>query len=86
MYQAERILLLKYIYLCLQALEALGEEKRCDLHIDLEMWTEETVRHSMTVAHLCYDNHRDLIIKTCQRVILSVSYITYQKTKYQSKI
>ncbi|XP_053407384.1 uncharacterized protein LOC123547184 isoform X2 [Mercenaria mercenaria] len=51
------------------ALEALGEEKRSDLHVDLEMWTEEAVRHSMTVAHLCYDSHRDLIIKTCQRVI-----------------
>lgn len=51
------------------ALEALNEENRADLHVDLEMWTEEVVRHSMVVAHLCYDGHRDIIVKTCQRVI-----------------
>ena len=55
-----------------QALEAVNEDNRDELHIDLEMWTEGIVRHSMTVAHLCYDNHRDVIIKTCQRVSLSL--------------
>ncbi|XP_052773013.1 uncharacterized protein LOC128211918 isoform X1 [Mya arenaria] len=51
------------------ALECLSEGRRAELHMDLELWTEEVVRHSMTVAHLCYNTHRDMIVATCQRVI-----------------
>ena len=54
--------------MCFQALDSVSEDKRDDLHGDLELWVEEIVRHSMTVAHMCQDGHRDLIIKTCQRV------------------
>ncbi|XP_061197776.1 catenin alpha-2-like [Saccostrea echinata] len=52
-----------------QVLEALSMEKRGDLDADLETWTENLVRHSMLVAHLCLDHYRNIIVKTCQRVL-----------------
>ncbi|XP_062612716.1 alpha-catenin-like protein hmp-1, partial [Saccostrea cucullata] len=52
-----------------QVLEALSVEKRGDLDDDLETWTENLVRHSMLVAHLCLDYYRNIIVKTCQRVL-----------------
>ncbi|KAL4231611.1 hypothetical protein ACF0H5_009191 [Mactra antiquata] len=51
------------------ALETLAEDVRFELNTDIEMWTEEAVRHSMIVAHLCHDSNRDSIIQTCQQVI-----------------
>ncbi|KAH3787332.1 uncharacterized protein LOC127842268 isoform X2 [Dreissena polymorpha] len=67
------------------ALECLSEEKRGTLHMDLEMWTEETVRHSMTVAHLCTDSHRDAIIRTCQRVIQEKCRLVELHRSYQAR-
>lgn len=52
-----------------QVLEALSVEKRFELDDDLETWTENLVRHSMLVAHLCLDHYRNIIVKTCQRVL-----------------
>nr|XP_022344861.1 uncharacterized protein LOC111137616 isoform X2 [Crassostrea virginica] len=52
-----------------QVLDALSVDKRLDLDADLETWTENLVRHSMLVAHLCLDRYRNIIVKTCQRVL-----------------
>ncbi|XP_056018067.1 uncharacterized protein LOC125679563 isoform X2 [Ostrea edulis] len=52
-----------------QVLESLSVEKRFDLDEDMETWTENLVRHSMLVAHLCLDHYRTIIVKTCQRVL-----------------
>ncbi|OWF53522.1 uncharacterized protein LOC110446295 isoform X2 [Mizuhopecten yessoensis] len=52
-----------------QILEVLSEDNRAELHTDLESWTEMTVRHSMLVAHMCTDSFRDVIIRTCQRIL-----------------
>ncbi|KAK3084101.1 hypothetical protein FSP39_008190 [Pinctada imbricata] len=52
-----------------QLLEALSIENRVDLHRELDVWTEATVRHSMLVAHLCTDHNRDIIVKACQRIL-----------------
>ena len=52
----------------IQVLDALSVDKRLDLDADLETWTENLVRHSMLVAHLCLDRYRNIIVKTCQRV------------------
>lgn len=58
-------------------LEALSVEKRFELDDDLETWTENLVRHSMLVAHLCLDHYRNIIVKTCQRVSLNFTGIRY---------
>ncbi|XP_033755819.1 catenin alpha-like [Pecten maximus] len=52
-----------------QILEVLSEDNRAELHTDLESWTETVVRHSMLVAHMCTDSFRDIIIRTCQRIL-----------------
>ncbi|KAJ8312557.1 hypothetical protein KUTeg_009930 [Tegillarca granosa] len=52
-----------------QLIEALSVENRVDLHEDTENWTESVTRHSMLVAHLCTDEFKDKIIKTCQRML-----------------
>ncbi|KAL3863862.1 hypothetical protein ACJMK2_005589 [Sinanodonta woodiana] len=59
-----------------QAIEALSQDSRDNLDPDLEVWTEGVIRHGMMVAHLCLDNYRDLIVKTCQR-ILQVKGMTF---------
>lgn len=60
----------------MQVLESLSVEKRFDLDEDMETWTENLVRHSMLVAHLCLDHYRTIIVKTCQRV--SRSFKTFK--------
>ncbi|KAK3597757.1 hypothetical protein CHS0354_006116 [Potamilus streckersoni] len=60
-----------------QAIEALSQDNRDDLDPDLEIWTEGVIRHGMMVAHLCLDSYRDLIVKTCQR-ILQVKGMTFR--------
>ena len=51
-----------------QILNELSTEGKVTLSDDLEMMLEVIIRHSMAVAHLSSENHRDLILKNCQRV------------------